>query len=78
MKKSMTIVAALVLVLAASTGASAAKGLLTGKDIQNGSLTGAEIKRQSLGPALFSDSAKKFAERAEGSTGARVRQDLPD
>ena len=78
MKKSMTIIAALALVLAASTGASAAKGLLTGKDIQNGSLTGAEIKRQSLGPALFSDSAKNSLSGLRDRRAHGVRQDLPD
>lgn len=71
MKKSMIVIAALALVLSVSTGAYAAKGLLTGKDIQNGSLTGADIKRQSLGPALFSDSATSSLRGREGSTGAR-------
>jgi hypothetical protein len=71
MKKSITVIAALALVLSASTGAFAAKGLLTGKDIKNGSLTGADIKRQSLGPALFSDSAKDSLSGHEGPTGAR-------
>jgi hypothetical protein len=71
MKKSMTVIAMLALVLSVSTGAYAAKGLLTGKDIKNGSLTGANIKRQSLGPALFSDSAKSSLSGLEGQTGAR-------
>ena len=69
MKKSMTVVAALVFVLSASTGAFAAKGLLTGKDIKNGSLTGADIKRQSLGPALFSESAKNSLSGRDGTDG---------
>ena len=71
MKKSITVAAALVFVLSASTGAFAAKGLLTGKDIENGSLTGADIKRQSLGPALFSDLAKSSLDGREGPTGAQ-------
>jgi hypothetical protein len=71
MKKSMIVIAALALVLSVSTGAYAAKGLLTGKDIKNGSLTGADIKRQSLNPALFSDSAKRSLSGREGPTGTR-------
>ena len=71
MKKSMIVIAALALVLSMSTGAYAAKGLLTGKDIKNGSLTGADMRRQSLGAALFSDSAKSSLGGPEGQTGAR-------
>ena len=78
MKKSMTVIAALALVLSVSTGAYAAKGLLTGKDIKNGSLTGADIKRRSLGPALFSDSAKSSLSGPEGLTGARGAVGQPD
>ena len=71
MKKSLTVIATLVLVLSASTGALAAKGLLTGKDIRNGSLTGADIRTHSLGPALFSDSARNVLSGHEGPTGER-------
>ena len=44
MTKSITVLAALCLVLTVSTGAFAARGLLTGAEIKNGSLTGADIK----------------------------------
>ena len=54
MKKTMTVFGVLVLVLAISGGAFAAKGLLTGADIKNGSLTGADFKSHSLGVGLFS------------------------
>ena len=69
MTKSMTVIAALVLVLSVCTGAYAAKGLLTGDDIQNGSLTGADIKRHSLGPRVFSDSAKSSLRGPTGGAG---------
>ncbi len=54
MKKTMMVFGVLVLVLAVSGGAFAAKGLLTGADIKNGSLTGADIKTHSLSVRLFS------------------------
>ena len=54
MRKTMMVFGVLVLVLAISGGAFAAKGLLTGADIKNGSLTGADIKSHSLGVGLLS------------------------
>ena len=54
MRKTIMVFGVLVLVLAISGGAFAAKGLLTGADIKNGSLTGADFKARSLGVGLFS------------------------
>ena len=71
MKKSMSVLAAVVLVLAVSSGAFAAKGLLTGADIENGSLTGSDIQKRSLGATLFTRSAKKYLRGAAGSRGAQ-------
>ena len=71
MKKSIPFLAAVCLVLAVSSGAFAAKGLLTGADIKNGSLTGADIKKQSLGTALFTSSAKISLRGATGSRGTQ-------
>jgi hypothetical protein len=59
MKKALTVLAALGLVLAVSSGAIAAKGLLTGADIKNGSLSGADIATHSLGAGLFTASARE-------------------
>jgi hypothetical protein len=70
-KKSIIVLAAVILVLAVSGGAFAAKGLLTGADIANGSLTGADIKKGSLDTALFTSSAK---DSLRGVTGARGAQ----
>jgi hypothetical protein len=70
-KKSLIVLAALLLVLAVSGGAFAAKGLLTGADIANGSLTGAEIKKGSLDTALFTSSAKDSLRGVTGPRGAK-------
>ena len=71
MNKSMTVIAVLALVLSASTGAFAAKGLLTGAEIQNGSLTGADVKQRSLGASLFTSSTRSALRGAPGATGAQ-------
>lgn len=73
MKKTLMVFGVLVLVLAISGGAFAAKGLLTGADIKNGSLTGADIKSHSLGVGLFNSatlSAIKGKTAAGGPSGA--------
>jgi hypothetical protein len=70
-KKSIIVLAALLLVLAVSGGAFAAKGLLTGADIANGSLTGADIKKGSLDTPLFNSSAKDSLHGATGPRGAQ-------
>ena len=70
-KKSMSVLAAVFLVLAVSSGAFAAKGLLTGADVKDGSLTGADIKQGSLGAALFTRSEKSSLLGLTGSTGHR-------
>ena len=67
----MSVLAAVLLVLVVSSGAFAAKGLLTGGDIENGSLTGADIKKRSLGPALFTSSAKGSLRGVTGTRGAQ-------
>ena len=71
MKKSLTLLGALFLVLAISSGAFAAKGLLTGAQIKNHSLTGVDIKKRSLGAALLTPSAKKSLQGLRGSEGAQ-------
>ena len=71
MKKSFTLLAALFLVLAISSGAFAAEALLTGAHIQNGSLTGVDIKKQSLGADLLTTAAKKSLRGPRGSEGAQ-------
>jgi hypothetical protein len=70
MKKSFTLLGALFLVLAISSGAFAMEALLTGAHIQNGSLTGVDIKKQSLGADLLTTSAKKSLRGPRGSEGA--------
>jgi hypothetical protein len=59
MKKALTVLASLGLVLAVSSGAFAAKGLLTGANIKNGSLTGADIASHSVGAGVFSAAARQ-------------------
>ena len=71
MTKSLTLLGALLLVLAISSGAFAARTLLTGAHIQNRSLTGVDIKKQSLGAALFTPSAKKSLRGLRGWEGAQ-------
>ena len=71
MKKSITVLTALLLVLVVSSGALAAKGFLTGADIKNGSLAGADIKKRSLGPALFTASTKRSLRGVAGTDGAQ-------
>ena len=70
MKRSLTVLAAVFLVLAVSSGAVAAKGLLTGANIENGSLTGSDIKKQSLGTTLLTTAAKNSLRGATGPRGA--------
>lgn len=76
MKKSITVLSALLFVLGLSSGAFAANALLTGDDIKNGSLSGVDVKKGSLGPALFTAAAKNSlrgtagADGADGATGA--------
>jgi len=69
MKKALTVLAALGLVLAITGGAFAAKGLLTGADIKKGSLTGANIRTHSVGAGVFTASARKSLTGARGKTG---------
>lgn len=71
MKKSITVLAVLFLVLAVSGGAFAAKGLLTGADIKDGSLTGADVKSHSLGAGSFAASARSSLRGLTGLTGAK-------
>jgi hypothetical protein len=71
MKKSWFVLTAVFLVLAVSSGAFAAKGLLTGSDIANGSLTGSDIEKGSLGTDLFTASAKNSLHGVTGSRGAQ-------
>lgn len=71
MKKSLTLLCAVGLVLAISSGAFAAKGLLTGSDVQNRSLTGYDIKRQSVGVAVLTPAAKRSLRGSRGREGAR-------
>jgi len=71
MKKSMFVLAAIFLVLAVSSGAFAAKGLLTGAGIENGSLTGSDIKKGSLGADLLTGSARNSLRGATGSAGSQ-------
>lgn len=71
MHKALTVLAALGIVLAMSSGAYAAKGLLTGADIKNGSLTGANIANHSLGGALFTVSARESLEGNDGPRGLK-------
>jgi collagen triple helix repeat protein len=59
MKKALTVLAALSIVLAVTGGAFAAKGLLTGADIKNGSLTGVDIASHSVGAGVFTASARQ-------------------
>jgi hypothetical protein len=69
MKKTITAVTVLVIVLAVTSGAFAAKGLLTGADIKNGSLTGADVQQHSLGAGTFSATAKSSLRGAQGQDG---------
>jgi hypothetical protein len=71
MKKPLTVLAVLCLVLAVSSGALAAKGLLTGADIRDGSVSGADIRKQSLGTDLLTASAKDSLRGADGWEGPR-------
>jgi hypothetical protein len=71
MKKAMTALAALCLVLVVSSGAYAAKGLLTGADIKDGSLTGADVKAHTLGTGLLTASARNSLSGNAGARGAR-------
>jgi Collagen triple helix repeat (20 copies) len=71
MKKSITVLAALTLVLAVSSGAFAARGLLTGAAIQDGSLTGADIKKKSLGAGVFTPSTRNSLRGLTGPRGVR-------
>ena len=70
MKRSFTLLGALSLVLAISSGAFAANALLTGAQIQNRSLTGVDIKRQSLGVRLLTTSARTSLRGSRGLEGA--------
>ena len=74
MKKALTVLAALGLVLAITGGAFAAKGLLTGADIKNGSLTGADVKDHTLGANLFTEGAQNSL---TGDRGSEAPQELP-
>jgi hypothetical protein len=69
MHKALTLLATLGIVLAVSSGAYAAKGLLIGADIKHGSPTGANIANHSLGAALFTASAR---DSLAGNHGPRV------
>ena len=71
MKKSITLLGAVGLVLAISSGAFAAKGLLTGSDVQDRSLTGLDIKQHSLGVDLLTPAAKRSFEGFRGPVGVR-------
>jgi hypothetical protein len=71
MKKSITLLGAVGLVLAISSGAFAAKGLLTGSDVQDRSLTGLDIKQHSLGVDLLTPAAKRSFEGFRGPVGGR-------
>jgi hypothetical protein len=70
MKKSFTLLGALALVLAISSGAFATNALLTGAQIQDRSLTGVDIKKQSLDANLLTSSAKTSLRGPRGSEGA--------
>jgi hypothetical protein len=69
MHKALAVLAALGIVLAVSSGAYAARGLLTGRDIKDGSLTGADIAQHSLGASLLSASARDALAGSEGPRG---------
>jgi hypothetical protein len=69
MKKPLTVLGVLFLVLALSGGAVAAKGLLTGTDIKDGSLTGADVKQHSLGDEAFDASARRSLRGLKGARG---------
>lgn len=71
MKKPLTVLAVLCLELSVGSGALAAKGLLTGADIQDGSVSGADIRKQSLGTALLTASATSSLRGADGWEGPR-------
>jgi collagen triple helix repeat protein len=71
MKKATPVLAAVLLVVAVTSGTVGASALLTGKDVKNGSLTGADIKTGSLGTSLFSGSARNALHGDRGPRGNR-------
>src|SRR3954468_865787 len=69
MKKVFVALGSVALVLLITTGAFAAKGMLTGADITDGSITGRDIKNGSLTAADLSASARASLHGRNGVDG---------
>jgi hypothetical protein len=69
MKKLVAVLGSVALILLITTGAFAAKGLLTGADIKNGSITGLDVKNRSLTAGDLSASAQAALRGHKGVTG---------
>lgn len=69
MRKAATVCGAVALVLVITTGAFAAKNLITGADIKDGSITGADIRTGSLGASDLSAAARSSLRGQDGTRG---------
>jgi Collagen triple helix repeat (20 copies) len=69
MKKVIAVLGAVALTLLITTGAFAARNMLTGSDIKNGSLTGLDVKNGSLHAADLSTSARALLQAHKGVDG---------
>jgi hypothetical protein len=68
-KKVAVVIGSLALVLTITSGAFAAKGLLTGADIKNNTLTGMDVRNGSLAATDLSPSARASLHGSDGADG---------